>query len=127
MGYKYTAGNELVNSLDGSVLSYPGMSKNAYNASLWYDRGPINARLSYTYRDRFYTGGTDVSGNPTYQEKTGFLDAKIQYRYNEHVTFALEGKNLRNQAQTTDSGSTALINEIAWPGRRYFFSVSLSK
>jgi len=125
MGYKYSAGNELVNSLDGSVLSYPGMSKNAYNASLWYDRGPINARLSYTHRDRFYTGGTDVSGNPTYQEKTGFLDAKIQYRYNERVTFSLEGKNLTDQAQTTDSGSTALINEIAWPGRRYFVSMSV--
>lgn len=127
MGHKYSSGNELINSLDGSVLSYPGMSKNAYNASIWYDRGPINARVSYTYRDRFYTGGTDVSGNPTYQEKTGFLDAKIQYRYNDHITFSLEGKNLSNQAQTTDSGSTALINEIAWPGRRYFFSVSVAR
>jgi TonB-dependent receptor len=125
MSYKYSAGNELVNTLDGSVLSYPGMSKNAYNASLWYDRGPVNARLSYTYRDRFYTGGTDVSGNPTYQEKTGFLDAKLQYRLNDHVTFSVEGKNLTDQAQTTDSGSMALVNEIAWPGRRYFFSVSV--
>jgi TonB-dependent receptor len=125
MGYKYSAGNELINSLDGSVLSYPGMSKNSYNASLWYDQGPVNARVSYTYRDRFYTGGTDVSGNPTYQEKTGFLDAKIQYRYNDHVTFSIEGKNLTDQAQITDSGSTALINEIAWPGRRYFVSMSV--
>jgi TonB-dependent receptor len=125
MGYKYAPGTERLNVLDGSVLSYPGMSRNAYNVSLWYDEGPINARIAYNYRDRFFTGTNDVSGNPVYQEKTGFLDAKLQWRYNEHVTFSLEGKNLTNQAQITDAGDLFRVNELAWSGRRYFFSVSL--
>jgi iron complex outermembrane recepter protein len=124
MGYEYAPGTERLNILDGSELPYPGMSKNSYNVSLWYDRGPINARVAYNYRDRFFTGGNDVSGNPNFQEKTGFLDAKIQWRYNEHVTFSLEGKNLTDQAQTTDAGDLFRINELAWSGRRYFFSVS---
>jgi TonB-dependent receptor len=125
MDYSYAQGKERLNILDGSVLPYPGMSKSAYNLSLWYDRGPINARVAYTWRDRFFTGSNDVSGNPVFQEKTGFLDAKFQYRYNEHVTFSIEGKNLTNQAQTTDAGDLFRINEIAWSGRRYFFSVSV--
>jgi TonB-dependent receptor len=125
MSYDYAKGKERLNILDGSVLPYPGMSKNAYNLSLWYDQGPWNARLAYAYRDRFFTGGNDVSGNPVFQEKSGFLDAKLQYRFNDHVTIALEGKNLTNQAQTTDAGDLFRVNELAWPGRRYFLSVSI--
>jgi TonB-dependent receptor len=125
MAYKYAPGTERLNVLDGTVLSYPGMSRNAYNLSLWYDQGPINARVAYTYRDRFFTGTNDVSGNPVYQEKTGFLDAKIQWRYNDRLTFSLEGKNLTNEVQITDAGDLFRVNELAWSGRRYFFTVSL--
>jgi TonB-dependent receptor len=125
MSYKYAPGTERLNILDGTVLSYPGMSRNAYNVSLWYDQGPINARLAYNYRDRFFTGTNDVSGNPVYQEKTGFLDAKVQWRYNDHVTFSIEGKNLTNQAQITDAGDLFRVNELAWSGRRYFFTVAV--
>lgn len=125
MRYKYAPGTERLNILDGSVLPYPGMSKNSYNLSLWYDRGPWNARVAYNFRDRFFTGGNDVSGNPVFQEKTGFLDAKLQYRWNDHVTFSIEGKNLTDQAQTTDAGDLFRVNELAWSGRRYFVSVSV--
>lgn len=125
MSFKYSKGNERLNILDGSVLPYPGMSKNAYNLSIWYDRGPVNARLAYTHRDRFSTGGNDVSGNPVSQNKTGFLDAKFQWRYNDHVTFSIEGKNLTDQEQVTDAGDPFRINELAWSGRRYFLSVSI--
>jgi TonB-dependent receptor len=125
MSYKYAPGTERINPLDGTVLPYAGLSKNSYNAALWYDLGPVNARIAYNYRDRFYTGTNDVSGNPNFQEKTGFLDAKFQYRYNKNVTFSIEGKNLTDQAQTTDAGDLFRVNELAWSGRRYFFSVSI--
>lgn len=124
MTFSYSAGNELLNVLDGSVLPYPGLSKNSYNLSLWYDQGPINARIAYNYRDAFYTGSNDVSGNPNFQDKSGFVDAKIQYRYSKHLTFSLEGKNLTDEAQTTYSGELSRLNELAFSGRRYFASVS---
>ena len=125
MTYKYAAGTERLNILDGTVLPYAGLSKNSYNVALWYDLGKVNARLAYNYRDRLYTGSNDVSGNPNFQEKTGFLDAKFQYRYNDNITFSIEGKNLTDQAQTTDAGDTFRVNELAWSGRRYFVSVSI--
>lgn len=125
MNYKYAAGAERLNILDGTVLPYPGMSKNAYNLSLWYDQGPINARLAYSYRDRFFTGGNDVSGNPVFEAETGYLDAKIQYRYNDNITFALEGKNLTDEVKRLDAGDSFRLNELAWAGRRYYFTVSV--
>jgi TonB-dependent receptor len=125
MSYKYAAGTERLNILDNTVLPYPGMSKNAYNLSLWYDQGPINARLAYSFRDRFFTGNNDVSGNPIFEAKTGFLDAKIQYRYNENITIAVEGKNLTDEVKRTDAGDSFRLNELAWSGRRYFVTLSL--
>ncbi|MFP5392967.1 MAG: TonB-dependent receptor [Gammaproteobacteria bacterium] len=125
MSYKYAAGLEQINSLDGTVLPYPGLSKNSYNIGIWYDRDKFNARLAYNYRDAYYTGTTDVSGNPNFGEKTGFLDGKFQYRYNDHITFAIEGKNLTDEVQITTAGDPFRLNELAWSGRRYYFTVSI--
>jgi iron complex outermembrane receptor protein len=124
MTFKYAPGTERLNVLDSTVLPYPGLSKNSYNVSLWYDLGKWNARAAYTYRDRFFTGNNDVSGNPVFQEKTGFLDAKLQYRINDNLSLSVEGKNLTDQEQTTDAGSLSRVNELAFSGRRYFVSAS---
>lgn len=123
MGYLYRPGKELVNALDGSVLPYPGMSKFAYNVGLWYDQGMVNARLAYHYRDKFYTGGNDVTGNPNFRQKTGYLDAKLQLRVNDRLTVSLEAKNLTNQAELTYAGDLSRPNELGYSGRRYYVGV----
>lgn len=124
MGFKYAPGNELLNTLDGSVLPYPGLSKDSYNVGLWYDRGLVNARIAYNWRSRYYSGTNDVSGNPNFRDKTGYLDAKLQLRVTKQLTLAIEGKNLTNQAELTYSGDLGRPNELAYPGRRYYASAS---
>jgi outer membrane receptor protein involved in Fe transport len=57
---------------------------------------------------------------PVYAEKVGYLDAKLQYRATENLTLSVEGKNLTDQGQYLNSGSTSRRNELAWSGRRYF-------
>ncbi len=124
MDYSYAAGYELISPLDGSTLPYPGLSKNAYNVGLWYDRGLVNARIAYHWRDRYYSGGNDVSGNPNFRDKTAYLDAKVQFRINKQFTVSLEGKNLTDQAEYVYSGDLSRPNELAWSGRRYYASLS---
>ncbi|OYU32410.1 MAG: TonB-dependent receptor [Comamonadaceae bacterium PBBC2] len=124
MTYEYAPGNSLVNPMDGTELPYPGLSKNSYNIALWYDAGPLNGRIAYNYRDAFYTGTNDVSGNPNFTDKTGYLDAKIQYRFNKNLSVSVEAKNLTDQSQTTYSGDLYRVNELAFSGRRYFVSAS---
>ncbi|MFG6487618.1 TonB-dependent receptor [Roseateles sp. BYS78W] len=123
MAYHYSAGNELLNPLDNSVLPYPGMSKNAYNLGLWYDNGEYNARLAYSYRDKYYTGSNDVSGNPNFLDATGYLDAKFQWKATKNLTFAVEAKNLTNQAELSYAGDLSRPNELAWSGRRYYITL----
>lgn len=123
MDFKYRAGKELINPLDNSILPYPGMSKNAYNVGLWYDQGMVNARLAYHFRDKYYTGGNDVTGNPNFRDKTAYLDAKLQLRFTPNFTVSLEGKNLTNQAELTYAGDLSRPNELAWSGRRYYVTM----
>jgi TonB-dependent receptor len=125
MTYEYAAGQELLNPLDNTVLPYPGMSKNSYNLDLWYDLGKWNARLAYNYRDDYYTGAVDANAQlPVYAEKVGYLDAKLQYRVSDNLTISIEGKNLTDEAQYLNSGSTSRRNELAWSGRRYFIGAA---
>lgn len=123
MTYSYAAGNQLVSALDGSELPYPGLSKNAYNVGLWYDNGEFNARLAYHHRDKYYTGGNDVSGNPNFRDKTGYLDAKLQWKPTKNLTLAIEGKNLTDQAELSYAGDLSRPNELAWSGRRYYLTL----
>ncbi len=124
MNFKYAQGNELLNPLDDSVLPYPGLSRNAYNVGLWYDLGMVNARIAYHHRDKFYTGGNDISGNPNFRDATGYLDAKLQLRLTKKFTVSFEGKNLTDQAELTYAGDLSRPNELAWSGRRYYVSLS---
>ena len=123
MSFKYRSGKELINTLDGSILPYPGMSKNAYNVGLWYDQGMVNARLAYHHRDKYYTGANDVTGNPNFRDKTAYLDAKVQLRVTSNLTISLEGKNLTDQAELTYAGDLSRPNELAWSGRRYYLTL----
>ena len=123
MTFSYAKGNELISPLDNSVLPYPGLSKNSYNLGLWYDDGNFNARLAYAYRDKYYSGTNDVSGNPNFSDKTGYLDAKIQWKATQNFTVALEAKNLTDQAELTYAGDLTRPNELAWSGRRYYVTL----
>jgi TonB-dependent receptor len=123
MSYDYAPGAELVNPIDGTELPFPGLSKNSYNVGVWYDRGPINARLAYNARDSYYSGG--ISGTtPVYFEKTGFLDAKIQYRLTPNFTLSAEAKNLTDEHTLSTAGTAALPIDYTWSGRRYYVSLS---
>jgi TonB-dependent receptor len=125
MDYKYAAGAAVINTLDGSELSFPGLSKNSYNVGIWYDKDKVNARLAYNYRDPFYTGGTDVNtGNPVFTEATGYLDGKIQYRFNPNFTVSFEAKNLTDEITIDTAGSILRPNQLSWNGRRYYLSLS---
>jgi TonB-dependent receptor len=104
----------------GGTLPLTGLSKNAYNLALLYDRGPLSARLAYTWRSRYLqavsayatNGGNGRDYNPasptygqawavnyalpTWGGKYGQLDMGVQYKVNANLTIAFEGQNLND-------------------------------
>ena len=101
-------------------LPMPYLSKNAFNLALLYDRGPISARVAYSWRGRYlqavnangYTSDYAFDANPaspTYGKKNvkawvpvwaeayGTVDASLYYKATERLSFGIEGQNLTSK------------------------------
>jgi TonB-dependent receptor len=115
----------LFSQLDGAPLPFPGLSENSYNLVLYYDKGPINARVAWNSRTDWLANPADRSGNPVFRAGEDFLDARLQWRIKgEELSVFIEGKNLTDQASLSYAGDRKRLSELGWPGRRYFMGVS---
>ncbi len=134
------------NGLPFTSMPLQYLSKNAYNIMFLYDRGPVSARLAYSWRSRFLqsvgtngTGGGDGTssdparagakdvawGLPTWQEATGMLDFGIDYKFTDRISGNFSASNLTDvvvrQTQQQFIGNMGR----AWfePGRSYRLSL----
>ncbi|HEX2795054.1 MAG TPA: TonB-dependent receptor, partial [Croceicoccus sp.] len=69
-----------------------GVSDSA-NAVLFYDKGPIQARVAYNWREGFLSG---FGSDPYYVESYGQWDASASYEFMEGLTAFVEGINITN-------------------------------
>jgi TonB-dependent receptor len=115
--------------LTGDVMLPPDESKYYANASLWYDDGKLNMRVSYQYRTSRFTCITPCGGNttdinypgeqwtnvrlvapgynpgvPRFNDSSTFIDAKISYNITRNFQVYLEGRNMTREAQTVSTG-----------------------
>jgi len=93
-----------------------GLSKNAYNATLYYEQGGFAARVSASYRDEYLTTVPGRNGN----DIEGTADA-MTYDLSDQLTFTLEGLNLTDEAndQWVDSVGNRL-SFYHYTGRQFF-------
>jgi TonB-dependent receptor len=108
---------------DGHVLGgvpMLNMSKNAFNLALLYDKGPISARLAYSWRSKYLqavnaygtAGGDGIDMNPASPKfgqaysvnyalpvwggDYGQLDMGIQYKITDNINVSFNASNLTN-------------------------------
>ncbi|MEP4783155.1 MAG: TonB-dependent receptor, partial [Erythrobacter sp.] len=77
------------------------LSKHAYNATLYYEKYGLSARLRYTWRDSFRTldtaGGASLNstfGFPTVTGARGQLNGSITYDLTDNINIGVEGVNI---------------------------------
>jgi len=118
----------LTNVATGQPLNdYPGLSKWTWNASIFYDKGWLNARLAYNYRsDWLQTVADSTNSNlPLYRKAEGYLDAKVIFRFPDwHYSLFMEMQNINKEY-----GKTFIKNigtsEVFYPGQRFFAGLTL--
>ena len=71
-----------------------GASKNNYTASMYYEKGWFGGRVSYTWRDDFYTSIEANTQDTRIQQDFGTLDANISFNFNDHVSAVIEATNI---------------------------------
>jgi iron complex outermembrane receptor protein len=96
----------------------PGNSKHAFNVTGYYEQGPISARLSYTYRSKFFI---DIDrASPLNQKTTTSLDASASYKLTDNVWLTADAVNLTNTKIVQYSGTTARPRAIYDNGRIFY-------
>jgi TonB-dependent receptor len=98
------------------------LSKNAYNATLYYERGPVQARVSANYRDEYLTAvpgryNQDVQGVP----ETLFVDASASYKINDNLSVSVDAINLGNETDLSFIDSKVQRFENYRIGGRQFY------
>jgi TonB-dependent receptor len=81
-------------------LPLEGLSKKSYNVVGLYQRGPVEARVAYNWRQRWLLTTHDGDGKGSvWNDDYGQLDASIFVRINDRLQIGLEGNNLANSTQ----------------------------
>ena len=80
------------------------------NESIYYQRGPLEARVSHNYIGGFLETINDTIPNADqYWKGRHLFDASISWRFNSHFTVFAEAQNISNTGR----------QEVTGPGRRY--------
>lgn len=90
-------GGDQVNGVVIDSHRLAGISDDSYNLVGLYEKGPIAARLAYSWRSAFLTDNLDCCiGLPIWEKANGFLDGSFRYKLNDNIELSLDGSNLLN-------------------------------
>ena len=127
--FTFSDGEQSLNT--GQPVAFPGVSDISYNTALYYDNGgKFQARLAYTYRDKFLFLANDVFGQEQWVNDYGQLDASMSYEFIDGITVFGEAVNLgnsRNKLFSSNPTSPAFNLErptsVEHVGQRFGFGV----
>ena len=77
-------------------ITLPTTSRHTGNLSLGYDKGPIDVRLSGTYRDKYLDELSPEPELDRYVDDHFQLDLSAKYRFNDKVQLFYEWVNINN-------------------------------
>jgi TonB-dependent receptor len=97
------------------------LSKHNANFTLFYEKGPLSMRGSYSWRSKFLLTARDVIFPyfPIFNDDTGQLDASIFYSVTPQIKVGIQGVNLLNEITRTIQVYTADGREAP---RSYFMN-----
>jgi len=124
-GYGFTANYTTVdsdiafdNNKLGGQFALVGVSDSA-NASVFYDKDDLQARVAYNWRDKFLDTANQYNNEPGYTESFESFDASISYEFTDQLTVSLEGLNLMGEDKRRHGRTQAQMWNLDIWGPRY--------
>jgi TonB-dependent receptor len=92
-----------ITTVDTSKLPLQGLSKHNVNFAAIYEKGPVSARLAYSWRSEFLLTTRDeiVPFSPIMSDATGQLDGSLFYSINDRIKVGVQAVNLTNETTKT--------------------------
>jgi len=122
VSYTYTDSNaNYVNAAKAGAAHYTleGLSKNSFTFVGFYEKGPLQARLSYTWRDHYLVAPQTQTGVPQFSDSYQQLDAGVQYSLTQHFILTADAVNLTNSKEFTYANVIQDTQSYREVGRRY--------
>ena len=108
----------IFDQLTGAELPFPNQSENSYNLTGYYEDDVYSFKVSYNYRSEYLANAADRSGNPSFIDDAGYMDAKFTYQASPNLKFYVDGRNLTKEVKLQNAGSGRL-SDLQWSGREF--------
>jgi hypothetical protein len=101
------------------LLPLEGLSKQSYNATVFYNKGDWDARVAWSWRSAFLLTARDVivPYAPIMNENTGTLSASAFYTVYRGIKIGIQGENLLDNITRTSQ----ILNDQLLRAPRSFF------
>lgn len=121
LSYTYTSSNASYTNAARNAVSYSlqGLSKNSYTAVGFYEKGPIQLRASYTWRDRYLVTPQTQTGVPEFSDNYDQLDAGAQFTLTKNIILTADATNLTNSKEFHYANVIGNTQSYRRVGRRY--------
>lgn len=98
-----------------------GVSPSSYSLVAFYEKGPVEARLGYSWRDAYLAVNGAVNGTDEIFDAFGSLDGSLSYHLTQNVTLVAEAVNLTDASIFTYASVKSRPQEIFHYGRSFSF------
>lgn len=102
----------------GPLIALPGVSKNNYNAIVYYEDSTFGARLSYTFRDKFVVDSSSYFGDGEFTDAYKQMDFSMSYKVSDAVSLSFNVLNVLDSA-LTKSNKFGTSRGLDLNGRRF--------
>ena len=113
------------------VTRLEGLSDDAYNVNVFYDKHGFSARVAYNWRSEFLITAADCCMSyPVWGDDYGQVDASVNYKFNDNYFVSLGISNLTKEGMVTSQqvedesdGGLRLPSSVGKAERRYTLSL----
>jgi len=107
----------------GAHYTLQGLSHNSYTVVGFYEKGPLQARLSYTWRDEYLVAPQTQTGVPEFADSYDQLDAGVQFNVSPNVILTADAINLTDSYEFHYANVIQNTQQYRTVGRRYSVGV----
>lgn len=120
--------NPILNVQDGDDVKVAGSPEHTANASLYFDKGGFNLRLSYNFASEFIDEMSASRALDRYYDKVNYLDLNASYTWGKGTKFTVyaDATNLLNQPLRYYQGEKDRTMQVEYYGVKIKGGVKIS-
>jgi TonB-dependent receptor len=108
------------------ICGYPGLSKQSYNGSVFYENDKFQARVSYNWRNHFSVDCGGGSTLPRNRAAYGQADASLRYNLTKSISLYADAINLENSRMHEYANNESQFLTLEDVGRRFNLGVRVA-